>query len=76
MTRQSVAALCAALLLTGCFENSACQSGCVNIPINKSDTSDTIDKKLRAACEEMGLKGKPEITERSSEQVSGHCPRL
>jgi hypothetical protein len=74
MKARSLAALCVALLLAGCFENSSCQTGCVNVSVNKSDTADTIDKKLRAACEAMGLKGKPEITERSEEMISGHCP--
>jgi hypothetical protein len=74
MKKRSLAVPFVALLLAGCFENSSCQTGCVNLSISKSDTADTIDTKLKSMCEAMGLKGKPEITERSDDMVSAHCP--
>ena len=64
----------ASVPLFSCFENASCTSGCVNVSVTEKDDAAAIDQKLRAACERLGLKGTPEITERSASSVSGHCP--
>ena len=73
MKIQIAAALLAASLLSGCFENASCTSDCFSL--NGIDTDDPVqlDAKIKAACASMGKTGTPQILERTKSSVAGRC---
>ena len=80
MKVQTAAALCAAFLLCGCFEdtkagmNKDCTSYCFSFNGVENDSPAALEAKIKQTCEKMGRHGKPEIKEQTKSAVAGFCP--
>jgi hypothetical protein len=53
--------------------NHSCTSACFTINGVEGDSPEAIEAKAKKACEEIGKKGRPAITERTKTAVAGHC---
>ena len=78
MKVQTAAALCAALLLCGCFEDSGTNKGCTSYCFSfngvENDSPAALEAKIKQTCEKMGRHGKPEIKQQTKSAVAGFCP--
>lgn len=69
----------ALLAVAGCRDNqigtnAGCTSACFTLHNVKGRSPEDVMHMVKSVCEQMGRKGKPQITEQTDATVAGHCP--